>query len=149
MNQEKIREVALKVAREVDPDTEIEMLPGLVEFLTRCLAELSKEPVAWIDKRSLDWHIENDAKTSLGVWRNKGAVNTKGSVPTPLYLHPLLTEQDKLDAARYRWLRELAAREGWNILGGELNRANNFDSAIDRAMENRERVLDRGLENAK
>jgi hypothetical protein len=53
------------------------------------LAELkaqSIEPVAWVDKRSLDWHIENDVKLALqGVFRSKEAINLKDSIPIPLY----------------------------------------------------------------
>ena len=131
MNQEKIREVALRVAREIPEflwaegcDHECGVLDHeAVEFLTRCLAELSKdvEPVGW-------W---NGKETAYFEHETDGPV---GEVNIPIYLHPPLTEQNKLDAERWRYARINGAweSEAW------LNSATpeEIDSAIDRAMEN-------------
>lgn len=130
---DKIREVALRVAREMCNEQPLEMRYGVnaefsIDYLTRCLQELSKdvEPIGW-------W---NGKETAYFEHETDGPV---GEVNIPIYLHPQLTEQDKLDAARYKWLRDSAyctypavfkACQAWNTLRGEI-----LDAAIDAAMK--------------
>lgn len=97
---DKIREVALRVAGEMSTFCRTEYdeythecyefsEAELPEFLSRCLAELSKdvEPVCWITPCGEGWMMRYEppvTDTPLG-WQ-------------ALYEHPPLTEQDKLDA---------------------------------------------------
>ena len=125
MNQEKIREVSLLVAREMDFECGHPAVDKYyIDFLTRCLQELSKdvEPVAY-----MEWHEDHEAYF-LAYTKNSAATQK------PLYLHPPLTEQDKLNAARWRYARLHGAweSEAW------MNSATpeEIDDAIDRAMEN-------------
>ena len=133
---DKIREVALRVGLEVfdeHPHDEGHVVSNsgynwiddkLIEFLTRCLQELSKdvEPVCWrrVDRHGVSW------------WYSPTEDHHEGSIP--LYLRPPLTEQDKRDAARWRYARLNGAweSEAW------MNSATpeEIDSAIDKAMEN-------------
>jgi hypothetical protein len=141
---DRIKEVALRVAREMELECEHPAIDRIyIKFLTRCLQELSKdvEPVAWM--------FPDDEERGYIAYQGKPPTKeqvdylAKWNRPTwvPLYLHPPLTEQDKPDAARYRWLRErmdtkdrstfvqrkVYGVEEWN---------ENIDAAIDKAMEN-------------
>ncbi len=135
MNQDKIREVALKVAEEFGYSTNDTMRQDLLpQFLTRCLQELSKdvEPVAWFAADEGGLHLEFEPN-KYHNWK-------------PLYLHPPLTEQDKLDAARLDWLSNfdaskfiLSCGKRWYWRKGYSQphqRVETLREAIDAAMEN-------------
>jgi hypothetical protein len=139
---DKIREVALQVAREMQEKSgykvvDLDLLPNAHDFLASCLAELSKdvEPVAWMNPMN------------MVVMDHRRKINNPdrySNFSEPLYLHPPLTEQDKLDAARYRWLRDIGQDKvevffatdknasGWGVWDSHDDK----DAAIDKAMEN-------------
>ena len=118
---DKIREVALRVGVEYSIFDFVNTEQA-VQFLTRCLQELSKdvEPVAWIHERD-----------SRAVLRSIGGMMDTSSW-LPCYLHQPLTEQDKLDAARWRAYQ----KRKQDLLDRGFLRNPLRDEAIDRAMEN-------------
>lgn len=115
MNQEKIREVALRVAADMGRKYVAWWIPpsDLDEYLTRCLQELSKdvEPVHWravlsdtqqqyrLTSNIAGFHSLKSAEQF--VYEKKDFGNWDYTIE-PLYLHPPLTEQDKRDAEQWR-----------------------------------------------
>ena len=119
---DKIREVALRVAEEFGYSTNSAMRNNfLPEFLTRCLQELSKdvEPVAWC--------AINHEYEAILRWDRDDQLGWK-----PLYSAPPLTEQDKLDAERWRAYQ----KRKQDLLDRGFLRNPLRDETIDRAMEN-------------
>jgi hypothetical protein len=74
-----------------------------------------QEPVAWRVRHydSQQWMFTENAQ---GDWKTE----------EPLYTHP---SQDARDAARYRWLRDVATEGDWNWLRDVI--AEKLDTAID------------------
>jgi hypothetical protein len=115
---DKIREVALRVARDEGSLRQIrhkgmdgiayhfETDDELVDFLTRGLDELSKdvEPVAWLVMNGLvSYQLFHSCSVAHATAKEmQKRHDLSGSLASfsvqPLYFHPPLTEQDKLDA---------------------------------------------------
>lgn len=97
-----IKEVALSVWASQENAADTRSGDQIVtEFATAFLAELSKraEAVAYIDRRSFEYHVDNSLETSLSVWRGSDGAkcNIHGSAPMFLFTLPPIHDIEAIE----------------------------------------------------